>query len=93
MERLINILINEVLNPLIFLFFGLAAVFFLFGLIKYIRNADNQEKRTEGQRHIAWGILGIVIMLGAWGILEFFDNTLDEIAPGEESTFDVYRSN
>ncbi len=91
MDRLITAIINEVLDPLIFLFFGLAVLYFLFGLVKYIANTDNEEKRKIGQRHILFSLIGLVIMTGAWGLLQFVDNSLEQIAPGENTTLDEYR--
>ncbi len=91
MNVLINKIINELLNPLIFLFFALAAVYFLFGLIKFIINADDSTKRADGRKHMIYGIIGLIIMTGAKGILEFVDNTYEQVAPGVNTTLDEYR--
>lgn len=54
-------------------------------------NTDNEAERQKGQLHMIWSIVGLVIMTGAWGILEFIDNTYENIAPDENTTLDEYR--
>lgn len=93
MEALVRTIVNEVINPLIYLFFAIAALVFVWGVISYIANADDETKRREGRTHIVWGIIGLVIMSGAWGILEFIDGTYKEVAPDQSTTLDEFRVN
>lgn len=69
---------EQIIKPLVQLFFILATVFFLWGVIEFVAGSDNEEKRTKGKRHMLWGIIGMVIMLAAGGIInvieEFFRN-------------------
>jgi TRAP-type C4-dicarboxylate transport system permease small subunit len=60
---------EEILNPLILLLLALAFLLFFWGVFDFIRNAGESEKRAEGQKAILWGIIGISIMFGAYGIL------------------------
>jgi len=60
---------NAILQPLIVLLFALATGYFLFGLMKFIQNQDNEEAQSEGKRHMVWGVIGIAIMTGVYGIL------------------------
>ena len=74
-----------IINPLISLLFALAVVFFLYGVLEFILNQANEEKKTTGKQHMIWGIVGITIMMGVWAILGILLNTLgiskDEINP------------
>ncbi len=65
-----------IVNPLIMLMFAIALVVFLFGIFQFISNAENEEKKTEGKKHMIWGIIGLAIMLGVWTILGIILNTL-----------------
>ncbi len=65
-----------IINPAIILLFAAALVFFLFGVVDFIMNADNPEKRSTGQQHMIWGIIGMSIMFGVWAILRIIENTL-----------------
>lgn len=65
-----------IINPIIYVLFALAVVFFLYGVIEFLLNQANEEKKTDGKSHMIWGIIGITIMLGVWSILGFITNTL-----------------
>ncbi len=67
---------SQIVNPLITFLFALAIAFFLYGVFEFMMNGDNEEKRTEGKSHMVWGVIGIAIMLGVWGILNFLLSTL-----------------
>ncbi len=68
--------INEaILFPLIVLLMALALFYFLWGAFQYVRNAANDVKRQEGQRHLLWGIIGMLVMLSAFAILTIAANT------------------
>ena len=66
-----------IINPLIGLLFALAIVYFLYGVVEFLGNAENDEAKTTGKSHMIWGIIGITIMLGVWGILSIVINTLN----------------
>lgn len=59
----------QVINPLIKFVFLIAFVIFIYGVMEYVRGADNEKKRTEGKDHMMWGIIGFVIMFGVFGII------------------------
>ena len=60
-----------VVNPLIKFMFAIALVYFLYGLLDFLMNAEDEEKRTTGKAHMLWGTVGMTIMLGVWSILSF----------------------
>jgi len=73
-----------IINPLIEFLFALAVAYFLFGMVEFLFNQANEEKKTSGKSHMLWGIVGIAIMLGVWTILGVLVNTLgvsDQINP------------
>lgn len=61
-----------IINPLIEFLFALAIFYFLFGVVSFLMNQDNEEKKSSGKKHMLWGIVGITIMLGVWAILNIF---------------------
>ncbi len=75
-ERIIQRLGDAIINPLISLIFALALLYFVWGIVKFIAGAENPEKRKEGTRHMIWGILGMFIMVAAWGILAFIKSSI-----------------
>jgi hypothetical protein len=64
-ESLFQKIINNIVSPVIYLIMALAIVYFLYGVMQFIKNADNAEKRSEGYSHMIWGIVGIFIMVSA----------------------------
>lgn len=81
-----------IINPLISFLFALAIAFFLYGVLEFFMNQENEEKKTTGKSHMIWGVIGITIMLGVWTILSIVLNTLgiskSEINP-EEGTVNL----
>jgi len=72
-----------IINPIIVLLFALASAYFIYGVFQFIVNANNEEKKTEGKNHMLWGIVGLVIMMGVWTLLNLMLNTfnIDGINP------------
>ena len=70
---------QNIINPLITLLFGLAVVYFLYGVFKFIGNQENEENKTDGKNHMLWGVIGIVIMMGAFTILNIVMEELEII--------------
>jgi uncharacterized membrane protein YidH (DUF202 family) len=66
---------NTIINPLILFLFALAVVYFLYGVLEFLMNQENEEKKTSGKSHMLWGVVGITIMLGVWTILGMVINT------------------
>jgi hypothetical protein len=68
---------REVINPIIKVLFGLAIAYFLYGVTKFLINQDDEEARTEGRRHMIWGIIGIFIMMAVFGIMNLLLATMN----------------
>ena len=75
-EELVNTLATEILNPLVALMFAGAVVYFIFGVVNYIANADNEDARETGKRHLMYSVVGLVIMAGVWGIIGLIFDSL-----------------
>jgi len=76
---------REIVNPLINLLFAIAIAYFLYGVFVFMTNMDNENKRSEGKMHMLYGIVGLTVMMGVWGILGIllrtFNISSDEINP------------
>ena len=64
-----------ILNPAIEFAFVVALVVFLYGVMEFIRGANDEKKRTKGKDHMLWGVVGFVIMFGVYGIMNILVNT------------------
>ena len=67
--RFVTTFNDVILYPTIALLSAVAFLIFLWGLSQYFFNADNEQARQQGIKHITWGIIGLVIMLSAFAIL------------------------
>lgn len=57
-------------NILIPLLFTLALLFFLYGMFKYfILGGASDDERAKGKQLIIWAIIGFVLMVSIWGIV------------------------
>lgn len=74
--RVVEVIVEPAIQLLIFLAF----IYFSWGILLMIAGAGNETKRTEGKKHIMYGILGMIIMLGALGIFAVLKNTVLSLA-------------
>ena len=59
----------QIINPIILLLAATAFVAFLWGVFQFIAHAGDEGKRVEGRSAILWGLVGLVIIFGAYGII------------------------
>lgn len=73
MGRVYDVLIN----PAIVLFFAMALVLFLIGMLQFlVYRQSNNEKSREGRQHMLWGIIGMFIMVSVFGLMRLIINTM-----------------
>jgi len=66
---------DAILYPLITLMMAVALILFLYGCFEFISNAGNDSAREKGKSHIVWGIVGMVVMVSAYTILNIAAGT------------------
>jgi hypothetical protein len=75
-------ILNTVVVPLVF---ALAFIVFIWGIFQaFILNGANDEKRKEGAKFALWAVIGFVIMISVWGIVNIAKTVLptgDNIRP------------
>lgn len=54
---------------------GVALAFFLYGLVDFIANADNEQKRIKGKNLMTWGVVALFVMVSMWGLVNMLHNT------------------
>jgi len=67
---------TNIVDPIITLLALAAFVVFIWGVVNFIRGADDAEQRSTGQRHMIWGIVGLVIIFGAGAIVQLILRTV-----------------
>lgn len=54
---------------------GAALATFMWGLIQLIGAQGDANKRAEAKRWLVWGIIGMFVLVGLWGIVGFISST------------------
>ena len=80
--ELLNKVNDLVLNPIIILAFAVALLVFFWGVVQFINSETADSKRAEGQRKLIFGLLGMFIMISAFGIIRFILSTFRITASG-----------
>ncbi|MCF7831851.1 MAG: hypothetical protein K9M36_03130 [Candidatus Pacebacteria bacterium] len=73
---LLNAIYRHLINPVIAFIFALATLWFIVGVIKFLANGGNEQKKTEGKQHMLWGLIGMFVMVSVFGIMQLIVNTL-----------------
>jgi len=73
---LMNSINRVIINPLILFIFALALVYFIYGLVQFLLNPNNEELRKTSKQHMFWGIIGLFIMTAVFGIMNLIMNTI-----------------
>ncbi len=58
-----------ILNPIIILLFAIALLIFFYGIFQFISSETSDSKRDEGKKKIIYGLVGMLIMFSAYGII------------------------
>ncbi len=64
--------INSTVIPLIF---AIAVVIFIWGVVQFVINADDTEKKAKGRDFMIWGIIALTVMVGFWGLVKVMGAT------------------
>ena len=67
---------TEILNPLVKLMIGAAVLYFIWGMYKFMRAGSDDTAKEEGRKHMVYGVIGLFVMVGVWGIINVIKNTL-----------------
>ena len=81
LTNLINFFTCLIIDSVIPLLFVTSIAGFVYGILKYFLNPDNEEKRKEGKGFMIWGLIAIFVMVSIWGIVGILSNTFLDSAP------------
>ena len=70
-----------ILNPLISLLFAIALLMFFVGIFQFINSETSDAKREEGKKKIFYGLVGMFIMVSAYGLIRLILNTFGIPSP------------
>jgi len=77
-QTLRNNLVTAILDPLMVLLFGAALLLFAWGVVEFLGGlSSGSENKEKGKQHMLWGVIGLVIMTGAYGIIQLVLRTFN----------------
>jgi len=66
--------VGEFLNSIIPVLIALGVVYFVWGVISFVLAGD-EEAKTAGRDRIIFGIIGLAVIIGMWGLVNLLRNT------------------
>ena len=76
----IDPILQHIVSPIVGLLFAIAIVVFAFGVFQLIRGDSDSETRTQGKKAMISGVIGMFIMLSAWGFIYLISNTVSALS-------------
>ena len=61
--------VTQIVNPIILLLAASAFIVFIWGVFEFIAHAGDATERKKGKDAILWGLVGLMIIFGAYGII------------------------
>jgi uncharacterized membrane protein len=66
--------IGSILNTIIPVLVVLGVVYFVWGVVQYVIASDEEAKKT-GRNRMIYGIIGLVVIVGMWGLVNIVTRT------------------
>ncbi len=60
----------ELVNPVIALLTGLAVVYFVWNVLRFIMSAGDEKGRATAKNGIIYGVIGLFVLFSFWGLVE-----------------------
>ena len=72
----IDPIIQNIVNPIVGVLFAVALIAFVFGVLQLVRGDSDSDTRSQGKKAMVGGVIGMFIMLSAWGFIHLISNTI-----------------
>jgi hypothetical protein len=66
----------KLINPILGLLTGLAVVYFVWGIVQYIKNSGDESAAKKGKSTMLYGMFALFILFSFWGIVQFIYNDI-----------------
>jgi len=68
----VTCIISSSVIPLIF---TLAVAMFVWGVVQYVINSNEEAKKEKGKQFMIWGIIALTVMISVWGLVGILGKT------------------
>lgn len=76
-KGILELITSSILNPLVALFLGIALIYFMWGVLTYVRRGESEGDRAKGIQMMTYGIIAIFVMVSVWGLVYILINTFN----------------
>ena len=76
--------IGSILNTIVPFLIVLGVVYFVWGVASYVVGAD-EEAKTKGRDRMIYGIIGLAVIIGVWGLVAILNRTFNSAVTGATS--------
>lgn len=76
-QNVLGRVVAEVFTPLYQLLTGVAIIYFMYGVARFVYDLNNPDERNTGRSHLLWGTVGLFIILSLGGILPWINKILN----------------
>ena len=76
--------IDSILNTIVPVLIVLGVVYFIWGVISYVIGSDEEAKKA-GRDRIIFGIIGLAVIIGVWGLVAILNRTFNSSVTGAVS--------
>ncbi len=66
--------LNEIMGALLPFLVSLGILYFVWGVVSFVIASD-EEAKTTGRDRMIWGVIGLVVIVGVWGLVRIVSNT------------------
>ena len=57
------------------LLFAIALVIFIWGVVQYVINSDQEEKKAKGRQFMILGFIPLAVLISVWGLVRILGNS------------------
>ena len=65
---------GQLFNAVVPVLIALGVLYFVWGVVTYVISSDEEAKKA-GRDRIIYGIIGLAVIIGVWGLVNFLRNT------------------
>ena len=66
--------VGQIINGVIPVLIALGVLYFVWGVVSYVIGGDEEAKK-KGREKIIYGIIGLAVIVGVWGLVKILTNT------------------
>ena len=74
-DQLLEQIYEVIIEPLLFLLFGVALIIFIWGIVQFIHKSGESKDQADGKRNMIWGMVGMLIMVSVFSIISIIIGT------------------